>query len=92
MRRWQYKVVIDRILAAHATPGSSEDHEREQILNTYGQDGWELVSVLLQSYRRESDPAIFYGYTVFRYYFRREIEESGVSVKEAKEPPRTASP
>jgi hypothetical protein len=77
MRRWQYKVVIDKVLAGQMTPGSSDDSEREQILNAFGQDGWELVSVILQSYRRESDPAVFYGYTLFRYYFRRVIEESG---------------
>jgi hypothetical protein len=77
MRRWQYKVVIDRILAGQMTPGSSEDSEREQILNVYGQDGWELVSVVVQGYRRESDPTTYYGYTVFRYYFKRVIEEAG---------------
>ena len=58
------------------TPGSSDDTEREQILNAFGRDGWELVSVILQSYRRESDPAVFYGYTILRYYFRKVIEES----------------
>jgi hypothetical protein len=76
MRRWQHKVVIDRVLAGQTTPDSSEDSEREEILNSYGRDGWELVSVVLQSYRRESDPVVLYGYTIFRYYFKREIEES----------------
>jgi hypothetical protein len=77
MRRWQYKVVIDKVLAGQMTPGSSEDSEREQILNAYGRDAWELVSIAVQSYRRESDPAVFYGYTIFRYYFKRVIEEPG---------------
>jgi len=76
MRRWQHKVVVDKVLAGPVIPDSSEDSEREEILNSYGRDGWELVSVVLQSYRRESDPLVFYGYTYFRYYFRREIEES----------------
>jgi Domain of unknown function (DUF4177) len=77
MRRWQYKVVIDKVLAGQMTPGSSEDSDREQILNAYGRDGWELVSIVVQSYRRESDPAVFYGYTIFRYYLKRVIEEPG---------------
>ena len=92
MRRWQYKVVIDRILAGQMTPGSSEDSDREQILNAYGQDGWELVSIVLQSYRRESDPAVFYGYTIFRYYFKRLIEEPGVSLADVQNPSGTAPP
>lgn len=90
MRRWQHKVVIDKILAGQMVPASSEDFEREEILNSYGQDGWELVSVVLQSYRRESDPTVFYGYTFFRYYFKREIEESGDSLADPQNPPSTA--
>jgi hypothetical protein len=76
MRRWQHKVVIDRVPAGPMTGDSSEDTEREEILNSYGRNGWELVSVILQSYRRESDPLVLYGYTYFRYYFKKEIEES----------------
>jgi hypothetical protein len=76
MRRWQHKVVIDKVLARQMIPDSSEDSEREEILNSYARDGWELVSVVLQSYRRESDAVDLYGYTIFRYYFKREIEES----------------
>jgi Domain of unknown function (DUF4177) len=90
MRRWQYKVVIDKILAGQMTPGSSEDSDREQVLNNYGQDGWELVSVVLQSYRRESDPAVFYGYTIFRYYFKRAIEEPAGSTADDQNPSGTA--
>jgi hypothetical protein len=76
MRRWQHKVIIDRVLAGQMMPGSSEDSEREEILDAYGKDGWELVSVVLQNYRRESDPTILYGYSFYRYYFKREIDES----------------
>jgi Domain of unknown function (DUF4177) len=90
MRRWQYKVVIDKILAGQMTPGSSEDSDREQVLNAYGQDGWELVSVVLQSYRRESDPAVFYGYTIFRYYFKRMIDVPGGSQADFHNLSRTA--
>jgi Domain of unknown function (DUF4177) len=74
MRRWQYKVVIDKVLAGTMTTDSAEDPEREGILDSYGRNGWELVSVVLQSYRRESDPTVLYGYTFFRYYFKREVE------------------
>jgi len=76
MRRWQHKVVIDKVLSRQTTSDSSEESEREELLDSYGQDGWELVSVVLQSYRRESDPVVLYGYTIFRYFFKREIEES----------------
>ena len=75
MRRWQYKVVVDKVLAGQTTSESSEDCDHEDILNSHGRDGWELVSVVLQSFRRESDPVILYGYTIIRYYFKREIEE-----------------
>jgi hypothetical protein len=76
MRRWQHKVVLDKILVGVMVPDLAEDVERQEILDRYGQDGWELVSVVLQSYRRETDPTIHYGYTFFRYYFKRELEES----------------
>ncbi len=76
MRRWQHKVVIDKVLAGQTVQNSNEDPEREQILDSYGRDGWELVSVVIQSFRRESDPLVLYGHMFFRYYFKREIEES----------------
>lgn len=76
MRRWQHKVVVEKVLAAATIPDTFEDSERAAILDSYGRDGWELVSVVLQSYRRESDPVGFYNYMFFRYYFKREIEES----------------
>jgi hypothetical protein len=73
MRRWQHKVVIQKIRASAGTPELYEDPERERLLDEYGQDGWELVSVVLQSYRRESDPLILYGCTFLSYYFKKEI-------------------
>jgi len=54
---------------------TSEDSDREEILNSHGRDGWELVSVVFQGFRRESDPLVLYGHTLLRYYFKREIEE-----------------
>ena len=76
MRRWQHKVVIHRVLTGQLIGGSAEDSEREEMLDSYGRDGWELTSVILQGYRREGDPTLFYGYTFFHYYFKREIQES----------------
>jgi hypothetical protein len=76
MRRWQYKVVSDKVLAGAMMPDSAEDPESEGILDAYGRDGWELVSVVLQNYRRETDPTVLYGYTFFRYSFKREVEET----------------
>jgi hypothetical protein len=75
MRRWQYKVVIDKVLMGQKIADLAEDSEREAILDSYGRDGWELVSVVLQGFRRESDPLVMYGHTLLRYYFKREIEE-----------------
>jgi hypothetical protein len=75
MRRWEHKVVVDRALMGQMVSDSSEDSPREEILNAYGREGWELVSVVLQGFRRESDPLALYGHTILRYYFKREIEE-----------------
>ena len=51
-----------------------EDQGRQEILNRYGQEGWELVSVVLQSFRRDTDPTSLYGYTFLNYYFKKEVE------------------
>ena len=74
MRQWQYKVIVDRVLSTQIAHDVTEDLEREQLLNRQGEDGWELVSVTAQNYRRETDPTINYNYTFFRYYFKREID------------------
>jgi hypothetical protein len=77
MRQWEHKIVIDRVLMSQTVADASEDPEREQLLDRYGLEGWELVSVVAQSYRRETDPTIHYNYTLFRYYFKREIQAAG---------------
>jgi hypothetical protein len=79
MRHWQYKVVVQKILVDPTTSALSEDHGREELLNRYGQEGWELVSVVLRSYRRSTDPTSLYGYTSLSYYCKKEAEPSGVS-------------
>ena len=72
MKRWHYKVLVHKILVGKGDSELIEDPEREAILNRLGHDGWELVSVVQQSYRREYDPTTLYGYTFFSYYLKRE--------------------
>jgi Domain of unknown function (DUF4177) len=73
MRRWQYKVVQHKSLVG-AGGGSEpqEDREREAFLDRFGREGWELVTVSVQSYRREYDPTALQGYSFFSYFFKRE--------------------
>jgi hypothetical protein len=72
MHRWQYKVVQHRVLVGLGGSEPEEDRVREELLDRYGRDGWELVSVSLQSYRREYDPTALQGYSFFSYFFKRE--------------------
>lgn len=72
MRRWQYKVVQQKVLLGMGGPEQEEDRAREVILERYGNDGWELVAVTHQSYRREYDPTAMQGYSHFSYFFKRE--------------------
>ena len=72
MRRWQYKVLVHKVLAGKGEAELSEDPDREAVLDRYGEEGWELVAVVQQSYRREYDQTVLYGYTFFSYYFKRE--------------------
>jgi hypothetical protein len=74
MRRWQYKVVQTKVLFSVGGSEFVEDTAREGLLNGYGQDGWELVSVGVQSYRREYDPTALQGYSFFSYFFKREVD------------------
>jgi hypothetical protein len=76
MSRWQYKIVVERIPRAETISSPHQDSEQERILNSYGRDGWELVSVILEQYRRETDPLSVYGYLFFRYYFKKMTEEN----------------
>ena len=72
MRRWQYKVVQHRTLLGMGGSEPEEDRTREAMLDRFGRDGWELVSVAQQSYRREYDPTAMQGYTYFSFFFKRE--------------------
>jgi hypothetical protein len=71
MARWQYKVLVHKVLAGIGDAEVNEDPEREAFLNRYGAEGWELISVVQHSYRRESDPTVLYGYTFFSYYLKK---------------------
>jgi hypothetical protein len=72
MRRWQYKVVQNKVLVGVGGSEPLEDQVRESLLNQYGREGWELVNVSVQSYRREYDPTSLQGYSFFSYFFKRE--------------------
>jgi hypothetical protein len=72
MRRWQYKVVLHRSLLGVGGSEPREDREQEAFLDTFGREGWELVTVSVQSYRREYDPTALQGYSFFSYFFKRE--------------------
>jgi hypothetical protein len=75
MRRWQYKVVQSKVLIGVGSSSSeaSDDPQREALLDRYGAEGWELVSVAVQSYRRDYDPTALQGYSSFFYFFKREV-------------------
>ncbi len=73
---------FDRVFMVQLIAGSDEDSEREDMLYSYGRNGWELTSVILQGSPGEGDPTLFYGYTFFHYYFKREIQESEESTSE----------
>ena len=71
MTRWEYKVVVHKLLSKVSNETFSQDLERSSLLDSYGSEGWELVVVMNQSYRRESDPTALYGYTIASYFFKR---------------------
>jgi hypothetical protein len=54
MSRWEYKVLVQKVLVAKGDTDLTDDTERGAILNRYGQEGWELVSVVQQGYRRDT--------------------------------------
>ncbi len=74
MARWEYKVVVHKLLSKVSNETFSQDLERSSLLNAYGSQGWELVGVMNQSYRRESDPTALYGYTIASYFLKRPAE------------------
>ncbi|GEM_PF-3427071 len=74
MVQWEYKVVVHKLLSKVPSETFSQDLERSSLLNAYGSQGWELVGVMNQSYRRESDPTAMYGYTIASYFLKRPAE------------------
>jgi len=76
MTRWEYTVVVHKILSKVSNETFSQDLERSGLLNDYGAQGWELVGIMHQSYRRESDPTAMYGYTIASYFLKRPVERS----------------
>ncbi len=74
MARWEYKVVVHKLLTRVPDSTFTSDLERASLLNTYGAQGWELVGVMNQNYRRESDPTALYGYTIASYFLKRPVE------------------
>jgi hypothetical protein len=73
MQRWQYKVVQQKSLLSMGGSDAADEQQRETLLNAYGREGWELVSVTVQSYRREYDPTALQGYSFFSFFFKREV-------------------
>jgi Domain of unknown function (DUF4177) len=71
MAQWEYKVVVHKLLTRVPDEAFSLDLERSSLLNSYGAEGWELVGIMNQSYRRETDPTALYGYTIASYFLKR---------------------
>lgn len=71
MAQWEYKVVVHKLLTKIPEETYATDPERTSFLNSYGAQGWELVGIMNQSYRRETDPTTLYGYTIASYFLKR---------------------
>jgi Domain of unknown function (DUF4177) len=71
MAQWEYKVVVQKLLTRVPEENIAPDLERTSLLNSYGAQGWELVGIMNQSYRRETDPTALYGYTIASYFLKR---------------------
>ena len=71
MAQWKYKVIVHKLLTTVPDGTFSPDIERSSLLDSYGAQGWELVGIMNQSYRRESDPTALYGYTIASYFLKR---------------------
>lgn len=76
MVQWEYKVVVHKLLTRVPEENFSTDLERTGLLNSYGAQGWELVEIMNQSYRRETDPTALYGYTIASYFLKRPAQAS----------------
>jgi hypothetical protein len=79
MLRWRYKVVVHKVLGVVPEETVVHDPERSEILDSHGAEGWELVAVVNQSYRRNTDPTVLYGYTILTYHFKKPIEAGDLS-------------
>jgi hypothetical protein len=73
MAQWEYKVVVHKLLTRVPDETFSPDVERTGLLNSYGVAGWELVGIMNQSFRRETDPTALYGYTIVSYFLKRPL-------------------
>jgi hypothetical protein len=72
MRRWQYKVVEQKVLSTGGRAEFEESPSRGAMLERYGSEGWELVAVTQQAFRREYDSTSMQGYAYVSYFFKRE--------------------
>ena len=74
MAQWEYKVVVHKMLTKVLDENYSHDLERSRVLDSYGALGWELVALMNQSYRRDTDPTALYGYSIVSYFFKRPVQ------------------
>ncbi len=74
MAQWEYKVVVHKLLTKVPEEDFTPDLERTGMLNSYGAQGWDLVGVMNQSYRRETDPTALFGYTIASYFLKRPVQ------------------
>jgi Domain of unknown function (DUF4177) len=77
MTTWEYKVVVQKAPVCIPEAEPADDEALIRALDQYGVQGWELVSVVSQSYRREYDPATLYGLTILQLYFKRPRASGG---------------
>ena len=80
MLRWRYKVVVHKVLGVVPEELVAHDLERSEMLDRHGAEGWELVAVINQNYRRDTDPTVLYGYTILTYHFKKPIEVDSPSL------------
>jgi hypothetical protein len=73
MAQWEYNVVVHRLLTRVPDKTFSPDVERRGLLNSYGPAGWELVGIMIQTFRRETNPTALYGYTIVSYFLKRPV-------------------
>jgi hypothetical protein len=74
MAQWEYKVVVQKLLTRVPDESFSPDLQQSGLLNSHGSQGWELVTVINQNFRRETDPTALYGYTLVSYFLKRPLQ------------------